>query len=710
MKKYESNQIKNIAVVGGLKSGKTTLLETMLFESGSLNRRGTVEEGNTVSDYNKIEQERHNSVFTSLVHVPWRENLLNLMDCPGNDNFVGETLSALRVADAALLVMNAASGVDVGTELNWRQISQQNMPTVIAVNQMDVEKANFQMCLDQAQDRFGNEVVVVQFPYNAGPGFNCIIDVLKMVMYKFPADGGKPEKLPIPADQKDLADEYHNSLVEAAAENDESLMEIYFDKGELSEEEMKKGLSLGIAERSIFPLFILSAKHNMGSGRLMGFLGNNAPSTVEAPAEKTTAEVEVKCDKSGAPTIFVFKTSIEPHLGVVSYIKVVSGTLTSGMTLYDSRTQNSERIGQLYKVNGKNKVATDELIAGDLGATVKLKDVGTNDTLCEKGKEIEFVHIYKPSFRIREAIFAEEVKNEEKLGLALTDISKQDPTFSAGYRPEIRQMIVKGQGEMHLGVIKWRLEHEFGIKVQFGRPRISYRETIKGSAKADYRHKKQSGGSGQFGEVYLWVNKYEEGMAPPTEFNIRDTQEIPLKAGGKLVFYNCIVGGVIDSRFIPAVLKGVMETMIEGPLTGSPVRDVCVAVYDGKMHAVDSNEISFKIASAHAFKEAFKNAKPQLLEPVFEVEVLTPDDMLGDIMTDLQGRRAIILGMEAVGHFQKIKAKVPLAELYKYSTTLRSITQGRAIHTRKFAGFTLVPEELKQTLVKEFKQLEAEMA
>ncbi|MCB9233872.1 MAG: elongation factor G [Bacteroidia bacterium] len=708
MKTFATHQIKNIAVVGSLKSGKTTLVETMLFESKTISRRGSVEEKNTVSDFHEIEHERVNSIFSSLSHAIWRDTKINILDTPGNDNFIGEINAALRVADTCVMVLSANHGVEVGTEIIWRQVDKMHKPTLIAVNQMDHEQANFQQTLEQAQARLGSQVTVMQYPYNSGSGFDSIIDLLKMIMYKFPADGGKPQKLPIPAEEKEKADELHNILVEAAAENDESLMELYFEKGALDEDELRQGLRIGIANRQVFPVFCMSARQNMGSGRMMGFIGNVCPSPEDIP-EKTVSGESIPADSNAPLGIFVFKTSIEPHLGTVNFFKVGRGTMKTGLDLIDSRTENSERIGQLYVVNGKNKTAVEELQAGDLGATVKLKDVRTNDSLYIKGSEIKFAEIILPQSRIREAVLAQDKKDEEKLGEMLQNLKKQDPTLNAFYSAELRQMIINGQGEMHLWVAKWRLENENKIKIEFVKPRIPYRETIGGSAKADYRHKKQSGGSGQFGEVHLLVEPYSEGAPDPAEVTVRKRELYPLDSGGHLEFLNCIVGGVIDARFIPAVLKGINETMAMGPLTGSPVRDVRVALYDGKMHPVDSNEISFKIAGSQAFKTAFKAAKPKLLEPIFKVEILAPDDLTGEIMTDLQGRRAVIMGMENEGDFQKITARVPLAEMYRYSTTLRSISQGRATHTNEFIEYALVPEDVKQRLMDEF-EAEAEPA
>lgn len=698
MKTFDTGNIRNIALVGGPKTGKTTLLECMLFESGAINRRGTVEEKNTVSDFMEIEHERGNSIFSSLTSIVWRDNKLNIIDTPGNDNFVGEIYSGLRIADTHVMLLNAQHGFDIGSQIVYRHVKKFNKPLVVGINHLDNENANFDQALEQLNSRLKG-VTLMQYPYNAGNGFNAIIDVLKMVMYEFPADGGKPEKKDIPEDQKAKADELHNAIVEAAAENDEGLMELYFDKGELSEEEMRKGLRLGVHAGDLIPVFCLCAKNNMGSGRMMGFLNNVCPSPLEAPAETLAEGGELSPDAGADPTLFVWKTSIEPHLGTVSYFKVTSGTLKTGQDLIVSRTQNGERVGSFSVTEGKKKTNVDEMRAGDLGAAVKLKDVATNDTLYLKGKDTVVAATEYPAPRISEALRAADSKDEEKMAEALGNMKKEDPTLLSAFSSAAKQLIIQGQGELHLQLLKWRMEGEHKIKIEFDRPKISYRETIQGSATASYRHKKQSGGSGQFGEVHIQVDSWSDGMPDPDQYNVRNKEEIELQWGGKLVFLNCIVGGAIDQRYIPAVQKGIMKMMEEGPLTGSYVRDVRVALYDGKMHPVDSNDVSFQIAGSYSFKEAFKNAKPKLLEPVYDVEIICPEDVTGDIMTDLQSRRAIPMGIDTEGNFQKIMAKVPEAELYRYSTSLRSISQGRAFHNQEFASYELVPEDLKAKLI-----------
>lgn len=699
MKHYETQNIKNIVLVGGSKSGKTTLAECMMFEGGVTGRMGTIEDHNTVSDYHEIEQERENSVYSSIMHTEWRGNKINIVDTPGMDDFIGEMISALRVSDTALLLLNNQNGVEVGTEIAWRYLKKFNKPTIFVANQADHAKADFNATAEQAKAQFGNKVIVVQYPYNNGEGFDSIIDVLKMVMYKFPAEGGKPEKLPIPDEEKAKADELHNILVETAAENDDALMELYFEKGSLDEDEMRKGIRIGMLKRELFPLFCLSAKRNMGSGRLMGFINNVAPSADDMNPEESTDGTEINCSDPDT-SLFVFKASNEKHAGSMSFFKVCSGTLSTGMDLINTTTNSKGRISQLYVVDGKNRTPVEKLSAGDIGATVKFKGTFTNHTLRSKDDGLQIKPIDFPPSKMRTAIVPAKQGDEEKLGQGLNKIHECDPTLIIEQSKELKQTLVHSQGELHMLITKNILKNEHGVDVEFVSPRIPYRETIQKEAKASYRHKKQSGGSGQFGEVYLAIAPYYDGMPPPEGFNLRKKEEIELSWGGKLVYYNCIVGGVIDNRFMPAILKGIMERIEEGPLTGSYARDICVMVYDGKMHPVDSNEISFKIAGKHAFKEAFVNAQPKIMEPIYRVEVLVPDDYTGDVMTDLQSRRALVEGIEAEGAYQKIIARVPLAELNRYSSSLRSISQGRAIHTREFLEYAQTPGDVQQKLIK----------
>ncbi|MGI9541738.1 MAG: elongation factor G [Cyclobacteriaceae bacterium] len=699
MKVFDEKHIKNIVLIGAAKSGKTTLAETMLFEAGLINRRGSVEDKNTVSDYHEIEHERGNSVYATALHTEWRNYKINIMDTPGLDDFVGEIISSLRVADTCVLLINAQHGIEVGTELIWNYADRYQKPVILAFNQLDHPKSNFEATLDSVKKRFGGAATLMQYPVNQGEGFDSIIDLLKMIMYKFPAGGGKPEKLPIPDEEKEKAEQLHNELVEKAAENDEGLMELYFDKGTLSEDEMRQGLKVGMMNHEVFPIFCLSAKQNMGSGRMMGFIDNVAPTSLEMKPEPTEDDGEAPNTIDGPPVLFIFKTLVEPNLGKMSFFKVTSGQVSLGTDLVNHQTGQSERINQLFIMDGRNRHSVDRLVAGDIGATLKLKDTETNHTLHPKGAKIGIRPIQFPGARIRAAVSAKNKSDDEKLGEILRKIHSEDPTVEIDYSQELKQLIISCQGELHLAMVKWALEHTYNLDVEYIKPRIPYRETIQKAATSTYRHKKQSGGAGQFGEVFMKIEPHQEGMPDPTEFNVRGKDEVELPWGGKLVFFNCIVGGVIDQRYLPAIKKGVLEKMEEGPLTGSYVRDVRVMVYDGKMHAVDSNDISFKIAGTMAFKQAFIEADPKLLEPIYDLEVVVPEELMGEVMTDLQSRRSVIQGMDSKGDYQIIKARTPLAELDRYTTTLRSITQGKANFSSSFAEYAAVPYEIQQQLV-----------
>lgn len=706
MKVYDEKHLKNVVLLGAPKSGKTLLAEDMLFEAGITHRRGTIEAKNTVSDFHEIEQERGNSIFATVLHTEWHDYKINIIDTPGFDDFIGEMVSSIRVADTCVLVINAQHGAEVGTELIWEYVEKFRKPVLFAINQVDHPKADFEQSLESLKKTFGSAVTQMQYPVNEGEGFNAIIDLLKMVMYKFPADGGKPEKLPIPEAEKEKANQLHNQLVEKAAENDEKLMEKYFEKGTLDEDEMREGLKLGMIHHDVFPVFVMSARKNMGSGRMMGFIDNVAPSPLEAQPERTTEGQELSFDQSKPASLFVFKTHLEPNLGKLSFFKVITGEVNSNAELINSQTGATEKFHQLFIMDGKTRNPVDKLVAGDIGATLKLKDTYTNQTLHAKGFDVTINPIEYPEPRIRTAVVAQTKGDDEKIGEVLAKIHQEDPTLEVGYSRELKQLIIAGQGEMHLAVCKWFLENMYKLHVNFETPRISYRETIRKPASAMYRHKKQSGGAGQFGEVHLKVEPYYEGMPEPTEFPIRGKEVVDLEWGGKLVFYNCIVGGVIDSRFIPSIQKGIMEKMEEGPITGSYVRDVRVMVYDGKMHAVDSNDISFKIAGMMAFKEAFLHADPTLLEPLYDIEIMVPEEVMGEVMGDLQTRRALIMGIDTKHNFQVINARVPLAELDRYSTTLRSLSQGRARFTQKFAEFAQVPGDIQHKLAKKTQELE----
>jgi elongation factor G len=704
MKVYQTNEVRNLALIGGAKAGKTTLAECMLFEGGVISRRGTIDDKNTVSDYREIELERLNSVFSTVMYSECAGKKINIIDTPGFDDFIGEVVSALTVADTALMVVNAQNGVEVGTEITWRYTSRSNVPVVFVVNQLEHEKANFDEVIRQMKSYFGPKVTLVQYPLQSGAGFDSVIDLLKMKMIKFPKDA-KAEIVDIPAGELAKAEELHAQLIEAAAEGDEKLMEIFFEKGTLTEEELQTGLKLSLISRGIFPVFCTSSKLNMGVGRLLEYCATSLPSPDEMPTPKTTEGKEIKCTTTGSPTVFVFKTSIEQHIGDLSFFKVMSGEVTEAMDMVNPRNSSKERLTQLLVVAGKTREKLPKVCAGDIAATIKLKSVITGDTLnTGKNSDDVFPPVPFPEPKFRTAVRAINTSDDEKLGALLIDMHKVDPTLVANYSKELKQLIFGGQGEQHLNIAKWQIERLNKIDIEFYAPKIAYRETITKPAKSMYRHKKQSGGAGQFGEVHMLIEPFFEGMPDQTEFPIRGRDVHELEWGGKLLFHNCIVGGAIDARFLPAILKGVLEKIEEGPLTGSYARDIVVSIYDGKMHPVDSNEISFKLAGRHAFKEAFKNAGPKILEPIYEVEVFVPEEKMGDVMTDLQGRRAVIMGMSSEGAYQKILAKVPLSEMNRYSTALSSITSGRATYSLKYSEYTQVPGEIQTQLLKTYEE------
>ena len=701
MKIYDDKHIKNVVFVGAHNSGKTTLAETMLFEAGLLNRRGTVEAKNTVSDYHEIEHERSASVFATPLHTEWRNYKINIIDTPGLDDFIGEIISSIRVADTVVTVLNAQYGVEVGTEIIWNYIDKYLRPTLFVVNQIDHPNANFDESFKSIKALVGNNAVKIQYPI-MHEGAQCIVDVLKMKCYKFKPEGGKPEKLAIPESQKEIAEQLHNELVEKAAENDEELMELFFDKGTLNEDEMRKGIKAGMLNHELFPVFCVSALNDMGSGRLMGFIDNVAPAAADLKPEQSVEGDEIVPATDAPTSLFVFKTVYQPNLGQITFFKVKSGEVKVNDKLTNARNDETEILNQLYIMDGKNRESVDKLAVGDIGATLKLKFTETNDTLYSGKNEITIRPIQYPDPRIEKAVSAVNKADEEKLSEALKKIHSQDPTVLVNYSKESKQLIIGCQGELHLATVDWTLKKVYGIETEFSKPKITYRETIQRSSTASYRHKKQSGGAGQFGEVHMKIEPWYEGIAEPEGFSLRGKEEIDLPWGGKLIFYNCIVGGVIDQRYLPSIMKGIQEVMESGPLTKSFIRDVRVMVFDGKMHPVDSNDISFKLAGAHAFKDAFLNANPKLLEPMNELVVKVPEEMVGNVMTDLQSRRAIIQGINSNGNYQVLKCTVPAAELYGYSTDLRSLTQGRATFSSKFASFETVPSNIQQDLVKEF--------
>ena len=717
MKVYKTNEIKNIALIGNSGSGKTTFAEAMLYECGLIKRRGTIEGKNTASDYFPVEKEYEYSVFPSVISYEWKDKLMNFIDCPGSDDFVGGVVTALNVTDMALMLIDAANGVEVGTINQFRYIEKLNKPVVLVVNQMDHEKADYDNTLTSLKEIYGNKVVPVQYPIGSGPSFNGIIDVLKQKFYHWEPGADAPEVLEIPENEKEKAAEIYQVLLEAAAENDEGLMEKFFDQGTLTEEEMREGIHKGMLSNSLFPLFIASAEKNMAVHRIMNFLNMVAPSPDDMPAPKNSEDEEITPDSTAPASLYFFKTTVEPHIGEVSYFKVMSGIVREGDDYINTNRQSKERLAQIYTVAGQMRNKATELHAGSIGAAVKLKDVRTGNTLNAKGSANTFDFIKYPEPRFRRAIRPLSESNSEKMNEALSRMKEEDPTLVIEISKELKQTIVSGQGEFHLKTLKWRLENNDKIEIEFLEPKIPYRETITKAARSDYRHKKQSGGAGQFGEVHLIVEPYTDGMPLPDiykfngqEFKIqnRDTQIVELEWGGKLVFVNSIVGGSIDVRFLPAIMKGIMTRMEQGPLTGSYARDVRVIVYDGKMHAVDSNEISFMLAGRNAFSASFRNASPKILEPVYNVTVSVPGEYMGDVMSDLQGRRAIIMGMESDKGFEKLNAKVPLKEMNTYSTSLSSITGGRGSFSMKFSNYELVPSDIQEKLLKEYEEQEKE--
>ncbi len=701
-----TKNIRNIALLGHSGSGKTTFAEAMLFEAGATKRRGTVEQKNTMSDYTNIEQERENSIFSSLMHVHWRGNKINILDTPGFDDFIGEVVSSLKVADTALILLNATSGVEVGTEIIWEYVEKNHTPSLFVINKMDHEKADYDNTLEQLQNRFGSKVIPVQYPYNSGTEFNSIIDALRMVMYVFPEEGGKPEKKEIPEAEKARAEAMHNALVEAAAENEDGLMEKYFEEGTLDESDLAKGLTIALANQQIFPVFCASGLRDMGSGRVMGFLNDIAPSPADRPPVKLVGGEELEIDSNGKTTLFIYKTMSEPQVGRVSYFKVYSGVVKGGDELINASNSTHERINQVYVCEGKVRTSVDAINAGDLGVTVKLKDSHTNDTLNAKGVDRKIEPIHFPNSRIHVAVTPPSKSDMEKLMKALHQIEEEDPTLLVEQSVELKQTLLHGQGQLHLDIIKYRIEKVNGVHMDFEDPKIPYRETITKEANTSYRHKKQSGGAGQFGEVHMRIEPYYAGMPDPHGLTVRNAELIDLPWGGTLAFYWCIVGGSIDSKYSNAIKKGIMEKMAEGPLTGSRCQDIRVCIYDGKMHPVDSNDMAFMLAASHAFRNAFVEAAPQILEPIYNLEILCSSDVMGDVMGDLQSRRAMIQGMDSEGHYQKIIARVPLAEMHKYSSTLRSLTQGRAKFNQSFAEFTPVPHDIQNRLIKQHAEYE----
>ena len=685
----------------------------MAYEGKVIDRRGSIENNNTISDNTDIEHEYKRSIYSTTLFTEFMGRKLNIIDCPGSDDFCGNLFSAFKVGDVGIMVLNAQNGWEVGAEIQSRYARILNKPLIGVINQLDGDKANFEATVEGIRAASSVKPVIVQYPVEQGAGFTSFIDVLMMKMYRFTDENGTREELDIPEDQMEYALTLNQELSEAAAVYDDALMELYFEKGALTQDDIRSGLKLGVANREVMPIFCASGKRDIGTKRLMEFIINVAPgptTPTTAPKFTTIEGEDLAADETQPAVAFIFKSQIEQHIGEITYFRVVRGKLTEGMELINSRTGNKEKISQLFAVAGKNRIKVSELSAGDIGCTVKLKGTRTNDTLAA-GEHVRVAPIIFPEPRYRAAVKAKEQGDEEKLGKLLNDIKYEDPTILVEYSKELKQTIIQGQGEHHLNIVKSRLANDNKLEIEYFAPKIPYRETITKVAQADYRHKKQSGGAGQFGEVHMVVEPYYEGMPEPTKYkvngkditvNIKGKEEYDLDWGGKLQFYNSIVGGAIDARFMPAILKGIMEKMDEGPLTGSYARDIRVVIYDGKMHPVDSNEISFKLAARNAFKEAFRNAGPKIMEPIYNVEVLTPSDYMGAVMSDLQNRRAMIMGMESDKGFDRLNARVPLAELYRYSTSLSSLTSGAATYTMQFASYEQVPSDVQDKLLKAY--------
>jgi elongation factor G len=688
VKDFTVDKIRNIALIGHGGVGKTSLAETLLFNMGETNRIGKVDDGSTVSDYHPDEIERKISISSSLLHGEWKSWKINILDTPGYSDFIGDTKGMLRVADLAVVVVNAVEGVEVGTEQVVEFADEYGIPILFFINRLDNEHANFDKTLSSIQERYGNKVVALQFPINQGEGFNRIVDLVKMKMMTCTSPDRNGSTASDIQEEEDRTNTLRQQIVEAAAESDDALMEAFFESETLSDEQVIQGLSKGIASRSIIPVMCGSAEKNCGSRLLLDLIGEIGPSPkdavqVEGVHPESQEPVIRKIDESESLCGLVFKTISEAHVGELSLVKVLSGVLSSGADVMNSNQKSGEKIGQIYFLNGKNRKEIGNLKAGDIGALVKLKQTSTGNTLCDKRNPILLQPIQFPEPVLSVAIRPISRGDEEKISNGLHILHDEDPSFRVIHDPELKQTIISGQGELHLNVIIKRLKERFGVDVDQERPKIPYRETITGKADEKYRHKKQTGGAGQFAEVWLRVE--------------------PMQRGEGFEFVNQIHGGSISSVYIPSVEKGIKQVLEAGPLGGYKVVDVKATVYDGKEHPVDSKDIAFQVAGREVFKLCVLSAKPILLEPIYDVEVKVPEECMGDVMGDLSSRRGKIMGMDSKGNFQIIKAKIPLAELDRYATNLRSITSGRGLHSRTFSHYEPVPKELVNKIVEEAK-------
>jgi elongation factor G len=689
LKNYKTDQLRNIALGAHGGAGKTILGEAMLYNMGQISRIGAIEQGTTTSDYDQDEIERQISINTSMLHGEWNDHKLNIIDTPGYPDFFGEVVGAFRAVESVMIVISATGGIEVGTELIWEQAKSLGLPRFLVVNKLDKENLDYEGVISSLQESFGHQVVSAQFPVNFGPGFNSIVDLIRMKLMKHSTDGsGNYTEEAIPDDLREKADDLHLKLIEAVAESDDSLMEKYFEAGELTEEEFRVGLRKAILNHEVYPVFIASASTNVGVRRLNDVVANFAPAPCDvksiAAFDDKDKEMELSCEITSPASALVFKTISEDHVGELSYLKVFSGAVKAGDDMQNSTQGKSERIGQMFVLNGRNKSSVDRLIAGDIGAVVKLKSTHTGDTLCDKSNFIKFPKIAFPEPKIRTAILPKAKGDEDKISVGLHTLHEEDPTFVSEFDPELKQTIISGQGEMHLGIILKRLHKKYHVEVLEEPPKIPYRETIKGKAEAQGKYKKQSGGRGQYGDCYLRLEKKPRGEG--------------------FEFVDAIVGGVIPGKFIPAVEKGVIERMTKGVLAGYPVVDVKVTCFDGSYHNVDSSEMAFKVAASMGFQKAFLSANPVLMEPIYDVTIKVPEEFMGDVMGDVSSRRGKIMGMDSEGKFQIIRSKIPLAELHKYSTSLRSMTSGRGIHTRAFSHYDDVPGDVAEKIIAEAKK------